>query len=356
MSVLSHFEFDQHEKVVFVTDKESGLKAIIAVHNTTLGPSLGGCRMWPYASEEEAITDVLRLSKGMTYKSAIAGLPLGGGKCVIVGDPNTQKTPKLLQALGRHINDLNGSYITAEDSGTSVPDMHEIAKTTDYVSGICEHSLAAGDPSPSTALGVFLGIKAAVKFRFKQEDLQGLTVGVQGLGNVGFHLCELLHNDGASLLVTDINTKSIHSAVQAFEATPIACDKIYAAPMDVFAPCAMGGIINAQSLAVLNAKIIAGAANNQLSSLDINPLLLEKGILYAPDYVINAGGIIDIAHQRNNQAQELISMRKQIENIADTLTKIFLLSEKNNTATQIVADQLADQIINHKRSLNQVAV
>lgn len=341
MSVFSHLEFDNHEQVVFVRDKESDLKAIIAVHNTHLGPALGGCRMWPYTSDEAALTDVLRLSRGMTYKSAVAGLPLGGGKCVIIGDHRKDKSPQLLHALGRAIEGLSGAYISAEDSGTNVADMITMGECTQHVAGVTAGSEHGGDPSPSTAYGVFVGIKATVAYQLKRTDLSGLTVAVQGVGNVGFHLCKYLKAAGAELIVTDIFPEYAKRAVSELGATAVSPDDIYAVAADVFAPCAMGAIINPQTLLQLKAKIIAGAANNQLSSPEMTQLLASNDVLYAPDYVINAGGIIDIAYQRNGKSAALL--KAQIEAIGTSLSQIYLGAEQSGLSTQCVADQLAQQ-------------
>ncbi|NQZ90204.1 MAG: Glu/Leu/Phe/Val dehydrogenase [Colwellia sp.] len=341
MSMFSHLEFDNHEKVIFVNDKSSGLKAIIAVHNTNLGPSLGGCRMWPYESDDAALTDVLRLSRGMTYKSAIAGLPLGGGKCVIIGDHRKDKHPELLRALGRAIESLSGAYITAEDSGTSVADMVTISECTQYVSGVMADSEHGGDPSPSTAYGVFVGLKSAVNYKFKRDNLKGLKVAVQGVGNVGFHLCKYLKAEGAELIVTDIFPANVERAVSELGATAVAPDEIYSVEADVFAPCAMGGIINAETLHKLTAKVIAGAANNQLSRPEISQILLANNVLYAPDYVINAGGIIDIAYQRSGEGKE--ALKCHIELIGSTLTSIFERSDSTGYSTEVVANQIAQE-------------
>jgi len=343
MSVFSHLEFDDHEQVVFVNDAKSGLKAIIAVHNTHLGPALGGCRMWPYDSDQAALTDVLRLSKGMSYKSAIAGLSLGGGKCVILGNPRKDKTPELLRALGRAIEGLSGAYITAEDSGTSVADMITISECTQYASGFVAERQHAGDPSPSTALGVFVGLKASVKQQFNRSDLKGLTVAVQGVGNVGRHLCRYLKDAGAQLIVTDIFAENVDIAVNEFGATAVAPDEIYAVEADVFAPCAMGGILNDENLNQLKAKVIAGAANNQLANPEVLETIRSKNILYAPDYVINAGGIIDIAYQRNGRDEAALTAH--IESIGTTLSSIYQRAVQTNLATQTVADQMAQERI-----------
>jgi len=341
MSVFSHIEFDNHEQVAYFTDEQSGLKAIVAIHNTKLGPSLGGCRMWPYASDAEALTDVLRLSRGMTYKSAISGLPLGGGKCVIIGDHRKHKSDALLKALGKYLQGLSGAYITAEDSGTSVADMKVIGTTTEFVAGVSERGEHGGDPSPSTAYGVFVGLKAAVAHKLQRQDLTGLTVAVQGVGNVGLHLCKYLKEAGAQLIVADVFAANVQRAVDQLGATAVEPDQIYAVQADIFAPCAMGGIINSQTLEVLQAKVIAGAANNQLSRPEISAQLESKGILYAPDYVINAGGIIDIAYQRSGESAE--ALKAHIESIADTLTSIFNRAELEQLPTEVVANRIAEE-------------
>ena len=344
MSVFSHVEFDQHENVVFGHDTKTGLKAIIAIHNTKRGPALGGCRMWPYASDEEALNDALRLSKGMTYKSAIARLPLGGGKAVILGDPRKDKSPELLHAMGSFIDGLSGKYITAEDSGTSVADMKLIAERTDYVSGLKTDGISDGDPSPSTALGTFVGIQAAVRHKFNQQDLNGLKVAIQGVGNVGNHLAHHLKNAGAEIFVCDIHQANVEHTTKETGATAVNIDDIYSLDVDIFAPCAMGAIINDRTIDVLQAKIIAGAANNQLATPNHGEILQQKGILYAPDYVINAGGIIDISYQRGAVSGNEQEKQKHVEGIADTLSEIFSRSEQQGIATHAIADTMAEEL------------
>ncbi len=258
MTIFDHEEFDDHEQVVFCRDAASGLAAIVAVHNTNLGPALGGCRFYPYASEEDAVTDVLRLSRGMTYKAAMAGLPLGGGKSVILGDPRTEKTEALLKAFGRQIDHMNRRYITAEDVGTTVADMDVIKTETNHVTGV---STGAGNPSPSTARGVFVGMKAAARYKLGRPNLSGLTVAVQGVGNVGYHLCGYLAEDGAKLIVTDISEEALARVASEFDATVVAPDTIYDAEADIFAPCAMGAIVNDDTLPRLKCAIVAGSAN-----------------------------------------------------------------------------------------------
>lgn len=345
MSVFAHPDFDQHEQVNFVSDAASGLKAIIAVHNTHLGYALGGTRFFPYASDHAALTDVLRLSRGMSYKSAMARLALGGGKSVIIGNPRTDKSPELLRAFGRALEGMSGKYVAAEDSGTSVADMKIIHETTDHVSGYHDKVDAngqtrSGDPSPATAYGCFVGIKAAVQHHLHRTELTGLVVGIQGLGSVGFRLARLLHEAGAKLLVCDINDAVVQQAVTEFDAHALKPDQLIQAPMDIFAPCALGGAINPKTLAELKANIIAGAANNQLDHHDTGDLLHQRGICYAPDYVINAGGIIDIYYERLG-THDPVKVTRHIDGIHDTLLEIFQRSANTNTATSRVADHIA---------------
>lgn len=345
MSLFDHVEFDNHEQINYVCDPNSGLKAIIAVHNTQLGPSLGGTRMYPYASEDDALTDVLRLSRGMTYKSAMARLPLGGGKSVIIGDPKTQKTPELLRAFGRYLERLGGIYTAAEDSGTSVADMKIVHEETDYVTGYHEKvdkdgSTKSGDPSPATAYGCFLGIQAAAKHYLKRDDLNGLTVGFQGLGNVGYRMAEQLVKAGAKLIVTDVNQDVLKRAESELGATVVGLDEIYSQPMDIFAPCALGATVNPDTIKQLKAKIIAGTANNQLDTPETGRLLHDQGIGYAPDYVINAGGVIDVCFEALG-AYDSDKVNAHIEGIYDTLMEIFERSEQDNLPTSDLADIIA---------------
>ena len=321
MAVFSLSDFADHEQVVFVSDDKSGLKAIIAVHNSNLGPALGGCRMWPYASEEEAVRDVLRLSRGMTYKSAMARLKLGGGKSVIIGNPRTDKTPALLAAFARALEQLNGRYIAAEDSGTSVADMKFMTQFTQHVAGIhdkpSDEGTRSGDPSPATAYGTFIGIQAAVKERLGRDSLDGLRVAVQGVGNVGYDLARQLKEAGAQLWVTDIHREPLVQAGRELGATVVAPDEIFGLDVDVFAPCALGAILNDSTIPQLKASIVAGAANNQLAEARHGVELMKRGILYAPDYVINAGGIIDVYHERIGF--ERAALIRHIEGIRDTV-------------------------------------
>lgn len=341
MSIFTHIEFDQHEQVVFCHDAKSGLRAIIAVHNTSRGPALGGCRMWPYASDQEALNDVLRLSRGMTYKSALANLPLGGGKAVIIGDPRKDKSPELLRALGTFIERLDGRYITAEDSGTSVADMAIIGEATQYVSGVVHGSAHGGDPSPSTAYGTYVGLKQAVKHRLGTDSVSGLKIAIQGVGNVGHHLANYLKRDGAELIITDIFRDNIDRTVATTSARVVEPDQIFDVDADVFAPCAMGGILNDLTIPRLKAQVIAGAANNQLGKAAHGAQLAAADVLYAPDYVLNAGGIIDIAYQRSGEGEA--ALKAHIEGIGDTLAEIFYRASEMKKPTDLVANQLAEE-------------
>ncbi|HZR35553.1 MAG TPA: Glu/Leu/Phe/Val dehydrogenase dimerization domain-containing protein [Nevskia sp.] len=346
MSVFSHPEFDAHEQVAFRYDRASGLKAIIAVHSTRLGKGLGGCRMWPYASDAEALTDVLRLSRGMTYKAALAGLPQGGGKSVIIGDPRHDKTPALIQAMGRFVDSLGGQYVVAEDSGTSVADIRLMATETRHVGGLAdEKSVAAGrtgDPSPATAMGTFIGIKAAVKAKFGRDDLKGLKVAIQGVGNVGGRLAQHLHAAGAKLWVTDLHQPAVERCVRELGAAAVPMEAVHSLDVDVYAPCALGAILNDRTIPEIRAKVIAGAANNQLAKPKHDHALLERGILYAPDYVINAGGIIDIFYEGPNYDEATV--HAHLERIGHTLSQIFEYSAREKRPTGEIADRMAEAI------------
>ena len=344
--LFDHGDFDGHEQVVHCRDAASGLKAIIAIHNTNRGPALGGCRMWPYATEQDALTDVLRLSRGMTYKSAMANLALGGGKAVIIGDPRGDKTDALLRAFGRFLQGLGGRYIAAEDSGTSVADMKIIAEESEFVAGIADKATAdgamrSGDPSPATAYGVFVGIKAAVKQRLGRDSLDGLSFAIQGVGNVGYRLAKQLHENGAKLWVTDLYDDQVRRAVAEFGAQAVGPEEIFALDVDVFSPCALGGAINDETLKQLRAVIVAGAANNQLTSERHGEDLMKRGVLYAPDYVINAGGIIDISLELSGFDRDELVWR--LDGIHGTLMEIFERAERERRPTGVVADQIAEE-------------
>lgn len=331
-----------HEQIIFCRNEAIGLKSIIAIHDTTLGPALGGCRMWPYKSEEEALNDVARLSKGMTYKAAVAGLNLGGGKAVIIGDPKTDKSEALFRAFGRFVDSLGGRYITAEDVGTSVSDMEWVRMETRFVTGLSRALGGAGDPSPFTALGVYSGIKACAGEVFGSEDLRGRKIVVQGLGHVGYHLCKHLQREEALLYVTDIDESKIEKVVQDFKAEVIPLDKLFDQEMDIFAPCALGAILNDDTIPKLKAKIVAGAANNQLESGDRHgQMIFERGILYAPDYVINAGGLINVANElRQYNMKKAIS---EVKHIKEILQNIIQVSKEEKIPTNVASNRIAER-------------
>ncbi|MCM3762771.1 branched-chain amino acid dehydrogenase [Alkalihalobacillus oceani] len=343
MKLFSYMEKYDYEQVIICQDQLSGLKAIIAIHDTTLGPALGGTRMWNYQSEEEALEDALRLAKGMTYKNAAAGLNLGGGKTVIIGDPRTDKNEEMFRAFGRYIEGLNGRYITAEDVGTTVEDMDTIHEETDYVTGISPAFGASGNPSPVTAYGVYVGIKAAAKEAFGSDQLHGKTVAVQGVGNVAYHLCRHLHEEGAQLIVTDLNREAVQRAVSEFGARAVDIDEIYGVDCDIFAPCALGAVINDQTIPQLKAKVIAGAANNQLKEDRHGNVVQEMGILYVPDYVINAGGVINVADELNGYNRD--RALKKVEGIYQNVAKVFEISNRDAIPTYQAADRMAEERI-----------
>ncbi|MFC0117073.1 Leu/Phe/Val dehydrogenase [Pseudoalteromonas xiamenensis] len=342
MAVFNQVEFDNHEQVVFCSDEQSGLKAIIAVHSTALGPAVGGCRLWNYATDDEAIVDVLRLSKGMTYKNAVARLPFGGGKSVIIGDAKSIKSEELFRAFGRHLERLGGSYYSAEDVNITTGDVMMMHKETNYVLGLEGKS---GNPSPYTALGTFLGIKAALQHKRGNQDIKGLKVAVQGLGAVAYGLCKHLHEAGAELFVTDINQASIDRVVTELGATAVGIDEIYDLDVDVYAPCALGATLNDNTIPRIKAKIIAGCANNQLAASRHGDILRDNNVLYAPDYVINAGGIINVYYETNPEGYNEAKSIKHVEGIYDTLLEIFKRADEENKSTHHIADELAREII-----------
>jgi len=297
-----------HERVLLVADPASGLKAILAVHSTARGPGFGGCRFWTYADEASALTDALRLSQGMSLKNAMADLPFGGGKAVILKPADWRNEPAereaLFSAFGRAVQSLGGSYLTAEDVGTTTDDMRVVQRHTQFVSGIPREGAFGGDPSPKTAWGVFVAIQAGVKRQLKRESLDGVKVAIQGLGAVGMHLAEFLHRAGAKLVIADVNTARVQQAQQRFGATVLPVDQILAAEVDVLAPCALGAVLNAQTVPSVQAKIVAGAANNQLATPADGDALHARGVLYLPDYLVNAGGIISVAREYRNEGEE----------------------------------------------------
>lgn len=352
MSVFSAPAFDQHELVAFGADQGSGLRAMIAVHDTTLGAAVGGCRMFPYASDEEALHDVLRLSRGMSYKSALAGLPLGGGKSVILGDPRRAKTPALMRAMGEFIHSQGGRYTAAEDSGIGVADIRLMAERTPHVSGMNDNEFG-GDPSPSTAYGVFLGIRTAVRHRLGADSCAGLRVAVQGLGHVGYYLARHLCADGATVYGADLNEANLRRAADELGVVPVAANEIMALEVDILAPCAMGAVLNDRSIAALRAGIVAGAANNQLATADDSARLQDHGILYCPDFLINAGGIIDVHHQRIGSLDEI--RRGHVERIEQTLTEVLLRADATRRPTHEIAEDLAREYLRPASAANVAA-
>ena len=349
MTVFSAQSFAHHDEVTFVHDARTGLKAIIAIHDTTLGPALGGCRMWPYESDGEALDDVLRLSRGMTYKAAMAGLNFGGGKSVVIGDSRTDKSEALLRRFGRFVDTFQGRYIVAEDVGMSVGDMDIVRQETPYVAGL---GGGAGDPSPATAWGVYHGIRAAVRHRYKRHDLSGVTVAVQGLGHVGGHLCAHLANDGAKLIVTDIDDAALDSVRGKFGAAVESSDGIYECDAEVFAPCALGAVLNDQTIPRLRARVVAGSANNQLAEARHGQALADKGVLYAPDYVINAGGLIHVSYEvayRGGHFDHDVAMA-HVARLHDRLLDLFARAEAEAIPTNTMADRIAWERLEHVRA------
>ncbi|MBA2671338.1 MAG: Glu/Leu/Phe/Val dehydrogenase [Gemmatimonadetes bacterium] len=340
MEIFKQIGEHDHEQVVFCHEPSCGYKGIIAIHDTTLGPALGGTRFWNYSSDAEALVDVLRLSQGMTYKAAVAGLNLGGGKSVIIGDPRTTRREMIFRAHGRFVESLGGRYITAEDVGTSVADMDYANMETDHVTGL---SGTSGDPSPVTAFGVFRGIKAAAHAKYGSDSLSGKTVAVQGLGHVGYYLCEHLHDDGAKLIVTDIDQERVKRVVSEFGAEAVTPDAIYSVDADIYAPSALGATINDETIPMLKVDIVAGAANNVLGEARHGDELHRRGILYAPDFVINGGGLINVYGELKGWSREQ-SIRKAGE-IYDTLVRLFDLAQAEGIPTYLAADRIAQERI-----------
>lgn len=327
--------------MIICSDKEVGLKAIIAIHDTTLGPALGGTRMWNYASDEEALRDVLRLSKGMTYKSALAGLNLGGGKAVIIGDPKTQKSEALFRTYGRFIEGLAGRYITAEDVSIKMEDLEYVRMETKYVTGVSEAKGGSGDPSPVTAMGTYVGIKAAVKHATGRESVSGKKVGIQGAGSVSRYLVEHLVKEGAEVYICDLYKEKAEEVAGQTGARIVDSEEIYDLDMDIFSPCALGGILNDETIPKLKCDIIAGAANNQLDNEEVHGQMLnERGILYAPDYVINAGGVINVANELEGYNREYA--HEQASRIYDTILQILRYSDENNVPTYTASNRIAE--------------
>jgi len=345
--VFGQLSFDNHEQIVFCNDKDTGLKAIIGIHNTVLGPALGGTRMWNYANEWEALNDVLRLSRGMTYKSAISGLNLGGGKAVIIGDSKVDKTPEMITRFGEFVNSLSGKYITAEDVGTTTEDMDRIHDVTKFVTGISESRGGSGNPSPVTAYGVFMGMKAAAKYQFGSENLIGKKVLVQGIGHVGETLVDYLTKEGALVQIADINEVRLQQMEVKYGAKILSGD-IYSADVDIYAPCALGATINDETIQKIRAKVIAGAANNQLANEKIHgQILKERGIAYAPDFLINAGGIINVYAEI--VGYDKAEAMRRTENIYNTTLEIFNFADEKGITTHQAALSIAENRIAERK-------
>lgn len=340
MNVMEEITKWGHEKVLFVNNEEAGLKAIIAVHNTNLGPAIGGCRLWPYASEEEALFDVLRLSRGMSHKNSAAGLNFGGGKAVIIADPS-QKTEAMFEAFGEAVNALGGCYITAEDVNTDCDDALIIARKTNHICGLPHVS---GDPSPYTAIGVFQGIKATAKVLNGTDSLEGLTIAVQGLGKVGYDLCRHLHKAGAKLIVANLEQAKLDQAVEEFGATVVSVDEILSQKCDILAPCALGAIVNPTNIPNFNCRAIAGAANNLILDLESGEALKARGIYYAPDFIINGGGVINAAAEAAGDYNEEAVLEK-VNNIYNTIEKILLESKETGEPEGVIATRFAEERI-----------
>lgn len=335
-----------YERVIKVADKKVGLSAVVAIHDMTLGPALGGIRIQPYSSFKEALEDVLRLAKGMTYKSAVAEVGFGGGKSVILADPKKQKTPEMLLAFGAAVEKLGGIYICAEDVGCTTEDVKVIRRATQYVVGL-PHPKSSGDPGPFTAWGTFRGIQAVVKKLFGTDSLEGRTVAIQGLGNVGTPLAEYLFWAGADLILSDVDTAKLHHLAAKLGAKTVSTDQILKAECDVLVPCALGGIVNDQTIPYFRCRAIAGCANNQLLRDAHAQVLKERGILYAPDFVINAGGLLNVAAELEENGYHPAAPRRKIHRIYDTLLAIFEIAEKNRESTQNAALALADYRIKY---------
>ena len=349
MTLFDSPSFANHEGVHAFFDEKTGLKAIVAVHSTARGPAVGGTRMWSYASSAEALEDVLRLSKGMSYKNAVADLEMGGGKSVIIGDSRTQKTPELFRAFGRAVDTLGGIYYAAEDVGVSVADIAEARKTTSRVLGLKDGPEASGDPSPVTAEGVYRSTLAVARRLFKQDDLTGLTIAMQGVGHVGGYLADKLAAAGAKLVMTDVHTATRAEVAARTRAEIVAPDAIYDVKADIYAPCALGATLNPQTLDRITAKAVVGAANNQLATPEIGRILFERGVLYAPDYVVNGGGIINVAAEMNARqtkgAFDPAWVEKKLSRLIETFDEILERSAVENRPTHEIADAIAESRI-----------
>lgn len=347
MDIFKEMKTKGHERLLFWNDPDAGLNAAIAIHSTVLGPALGGCRIWPYKNTQEAVQDVLRLSRAMTYKASVCGINFGGGKSVIIGN-QPKNREAVFRSFGRFVESLNGIYITAEDVGTSVSDMEIVMSKTRHVAGVSREKGGSGDPSIATATGVYWGIKACLKEIFGSESVNGRTIAIQGVGKVGYYLAEILSNEGARLSLTDIDRSKAEDAIRKLGGEYILPDDIYSLQSDIFSPCALGGILNDETIPALRCKIVAGSANNQLEDERHGRMLYERGILYVPDYVINAGGLINVANEiegydRNKAAS-------QVKSIYDTLLKIFKISISESIPTNMAADRMAEERIRSKKN------
>ncbi|WP_299781440.1 Glu/Leu/Phe/Val dehydrogenase [uncultured Formosa sp.] len=349
--VFGQHSFNNHEQIVFCNDKDTGLKAIIGIHNTVLGPALGGTRMWNYKNEWEALNDVLRLSRGMTYKAAVTGLDLGGGKAVIIGDAKTQKSPELIKKFGEFVNSLSGKYITAEDVGTDTPDMDLIREVTPYVTGISESLGGAGNPSPVTAYGVYMGMKAAAKFKFGTDKLEGKSILVQGIGHVGETLVDYLTKEGADVIISDISKERLEIVSKTYGAKIYKGSDLYSEAVDIYAPCALGATINDETVNKIQAQVIAGAANNQLANEQVHGAILQnRGIVYAPDFLINAGGIINVYAEIAHYGKDEIMTRTQ--NIYNTTLEILNNADVYKMTTNQAALSIATARIEARKKAN----
>ena len=337
MEILEKKTNSEHEKVFIGREPEVGYRGIIAIHSTARGPAVGGTRLWNYATEDEALTDALRLSRGMTYKNALAALPLGGGKAVVIGDNKSLDREAIFTAHGRFVEALGGDFVTAEDVGTSPSDMEIVRRETSHVAGLLS---GTGDPSPYTARGVFRAIQAAAKHVWKSEELSGVTVALQGCGNVGYHLAKNLHAAGAKLIISDIDTRKIRPLVEEFDAVVVETEEIIGVGADIFAPCALGGVINDRSIPQLRAQIVAGAANNQLLKDRHGEILKERGILYVPDYAANSGGVFSGCVELLGWKAEYVS--KKVDEIYNTVLSILELAAAENISTSKAADRIAE--------------
>jgi len=351
--VIEQMSLHNHEQILFCNDNATGLKAIIAIHNTVLGPSLGGTRFWNYNNEMEALTDVLRLSRGMTYKSSVAGINLGGGKAVIIGDPKKIKNEALLRRFGKFVNSLGGKYITAEDVAMTSRDMELIKMETDYVSGLPENMGGSGDPSPVTAYGVYVSMKASAKETWGSDNLSGKKVLVQGIGHVGEVLVSHLTKDGAKVYINDISDERLKEVSAKYKAEVINADAMFNLDIDIYAPCALGATVNDTTLSKLKCQIICGAANNQLADEKIHgQLVADKGVLYAPDFVVNAGGIINVYYELDGYNRE--RAMAHAEQIYSTTFNLFQLAKKEGIPTYMAANRLGEQRIEAIAKINAV--